>query len=171
MRTKGVVIFFSLLIAVAITAAGGFLYFFAGGRQALVAKNYVKQHPNFQDSLYTPAGSGRHGGIFAGIWAKKIWLWTRGGLRSYQSDEKTDYSLLIGCNQQDQKENKVQSKGLTIEEWLETMRPGDFVFVVVDEANQTVVERVWGIDHWMFMVNKEIEEQCLAAGRTINGKN
>lgn len=170
MRLKGAVVFILFLIVAAI-AVGVFLYLFAGGRQALVAQKYIKQHPNFQDSLYAPGGSNRHGGILAGVWGNRIWLWTREGLRSYQGAEEMDYTLLIGCGGPGQGEEQAISKGLSTEEWQKVMRPGDFAFVVMDEAAQSTVEKAWGVDHWMFMVDKEIEEQCRAAGRAGSGKN
>lgn len=171
MRLRAAVIFILMLILDTATVVI-FVYFFAGGRQALTAKNYVKQHPAFQDSLYAPAGSGRHGGILAGVWGNKIWLWTREGLRPYQGAEGADYTLLIGCGGPGQGEGQaVVSKGLNIEEWQKAMRPGDFAFVVMDEATPAIVEKVWGVDYWMFMVDKEIEEQCRAAGRAVNGQN
>ena len=80
-----------------------YLLIFGGLRDYFTALRIIAASPSTEikegvRSQFAGSASG-YGGILAGSWFNRVWVWGLGGLQSFVVDEHTLYSWFDGCNE------------------------------------------------------------------------
>lgn len=81
-----------------------FLIFVAGGNHYLRALKYVYSSPKADRSqmkvdFFATDRVNTHGGILAGVWGKRVWVWGRTGLKSYLTYQDSVYLYKDRCSE------------------------------------------------------------------------
>lgn len=161
-------------IFIILVFAFGMLYQFGGLRYYIRAVRYVKSLPiSMQPAVineFYGIEQNTYMGILAGVWREKVWVWGKNGLRYFNTDENSVYSLLDSCNQS---AINAMEEGKTIEVipkhifslplWEKRVHTGDYVEVRITSVENGGVlgnlREVYAYTWWPFVVDDGIM-QC-----------
>lgn len=162
----------ALLLAV-IVSLGIYLYFWGGLKQfarAMFIMANTGRAANQWDNFYDTHQEYIYGGLLAGTWFDRVWVWGSGGLKPYRVDESTVYSWFDGCNPEtlallnSGKAGAVKQALFTDKaEWREKIKAGDYVRVKVIQPGMDGIpgnlREVYDYNFWLFL-EAGMEERC-----------
>jgi len=165
----------SAFLVILVLALGSCLYFYGGMKQYVRAVVVIKRMPVEGQKVAwdefsgtDPRGAQR--GILAGSWMGKVWVWSTKGLKSYEVDEYTVYSLFNGCSDEvraklNRGEKNAIQKGIyrDFTMWQKQAKVGDYVAVYTAKPENGGVEgnlrEIYDYNFWLFM-HTGIDLEC-----------
>ena len=151
------------------------LYFSAGLKEYLGAVMTIKRLPSEEssvawDNFLTIGEPNLYGGILAGFWNNKVWVWGRSGLRAFRVDNDSVYSFFSACAPEilaKTEKGEAVSVGRSIytvaDEWLIWVKRGNYVTVAQATEGSGGVEgnlrEVYGYD-WRVFMPGDLQKQC-----------
>lgn len=163
------VIFFGLIFFVSVL-----LFFGTGFNYYLSAKWQLNRLPadrkvEANDEFFTLGEPNLYGGVYAGLFGGKIWIWGRDGLRGFGIDDSVTYSFATRCKSDNV---SAASRGQNsqiyrqlfdqTDDWELLMKRGYYITVALYKVNGIVepnVREVYGYDWWVY-IPSEINKQC-----------
>lgn len=152
---------------------GAYVYGLAGGKYYIRARTVINQIPNTYEREKTWSefkGYGNYGGILAGSWLGRVWVWGTKGLRSFTVDENSVYSWYDGCNSRVLAQLNTGEVGVIEREidtdlynWRQKAKVGDYVRVFIatpemggEEGN---LREIYTYNFWLFL-QRGMEVRC-----------
>jgi hypothetical protein len=164
--------------AVILVILGGLLaglYSAAGLREYLTAIVEMRRLPAEQaaaarDNFFTLGEPDLYGGILAGFWQGKIWIWGRQGLRAFQPDGDSVYSFFSACRPEilaQAGQGRPVAVGRSIDtemaQWRARVKTGNYVTAALAAAGSGGVRghlrEIYGYD-WQVFIPGVLQKQC-----------
>lgn len=175
-----------LLIAldlILLFSAGAWIYSAAGLKQFLKAQQAIRQIPDRREKeqafreFYWYEPQRTYGGILAGDFFGRIWVWGKKGLRSFAADEDSVYSWFDGCSpevlarmrQFDPNDPDSLTPGEIIgretntdfDKWRQKTKNGAYVRVILADKEMGGktgnLREAYGYNFWLFIRNGEAQ--------------
>lgn len=111
-----------------------------------------------------------YGGIYAGSIMDRVWVWGKGGLRSFVVDNNSVYSWFDGCNDSVLAKLNAGVSGAIngdittiFEDWKMKVSVGDYVKVYIAQENmggkKGSLREIYAYNFWLFLP-VGMEERC-----------
>jgi hypothetical protein len=112
-----------------------------------------------------------YSGVLAGLWNKRVWVWGKGGIKSFKPDANSIYSFADGCSDLKvrlpgggKRTYNVERKNYTDwEEWGKLVKPGDYVTIIrsMEGSGGEVgnLREIWVYNWWIFM-QEDMQTAC-----------
>ena len=127
------------------------LYFKAGLRQYIQAKQAIDRLSadkisQARSDFFAENVDGSYGGILAGVWSDRVWIWGRRGLIGLTYDEYSVYSFFLFCQPglvADMNEGGQMFVDRVVykssDEWAKRMKVGGYVAATVTKDGMGVI--------------------------------
>lgn len=162
-----------VVVLILLVFVGAYLYGSAGGRYYVRARTVINQIPNTYEREKTLSefkGYGNYGGILAGSWLDRVWVWGMDGLRSFKTDEYSVYSWHDGCNPKVLAQLNAGEAGVIEREidtdlhsWSQKSKTGDYVrvFIATPEmgGKEGNLREIYTYNFWLFL-QRGMEVRC-----------
>ncbi|MDD2921341.1 MAG: hypothetical protein PHQ36_03570 [Anaerolineales bacterium] len=166
-----------LVVALLFISVGVCLYQFAGLRQYFKSLRIIYFSPTSEIRVSTwkefigPDTEWVYGGILAGSWFNRIWVWGGKGLQSFTVDENSVYSWYDGCNEAVLSQLNQGASGKVIGReiitdmniWRERAKVGDYVRVNLTKPDTGGaignLREIYDYNFWLFMPSG-MEARC-----------
>lgn len=173
MKSRGWVFLVSVFLVLSITL--GWLYQYSGLKYYIRAISLIKKMPvelqvTANEKFYALGDGDYYSGILAGVWNGNVWIWERGQLKHYLTDEYSVYSFLDDCNEEilnpsERKTTRSIKSEVFIDlaEWKQRANTGDFVTIKlagVDSGGALGnLREIWAYNWWTFL-QKDMKTAC-----------
>jgi hypothetical protein len=171
-----------LIIVLFCAGVFGFLYQYAGLNHYLKAITYIRNVPAGEkqqkawSDFYGENDAIHYGGLLGGVWANRIWVWGRIGLRSFPVDQYSVFSFYDGCTEAikettEEIDSLIRPELLkpsrevypSLSDWSQKSRLGDWVNVIIADADhggtKGHLREIYTYNYWPFM-QQDIHTQC-----------
>lgn len=156
---------------------GAYIYQFAGFRYFLKSLKIIQKSSteleriSIWNEFKGPDPKWVYGGILAGSWMDRVWIWGARGIKSFSVDEYSVYSYFDGCNDKTMSLLSSGASGDVIEReiftdlntWRKKAIIGDYVRANLTRPDADGVvgnlRELYTYNFWLFM-RAGMEERC-----------
>jgi len=154
-------------VAILILSIIAWAYFRSGireylGARAAIQRLSIEKQAMAESDFFAEGDEDKYGGILAGTFADRVWIWGKRGLRGFKIDQYSVYSFFSLCRPG--LIQKIQEGGgMTVDrevyptatEWRAHVKVGDFVTAMITKEDMGGeignMREIYGYDWWVFL--------------------